>query len=115
MSTGTHETTWSSAIESTSGDVGHVLFGTLVLLTLPLIQNSDADGDDIVMDVALPASIRPSSTRMIAVNGVENGSDVLLALTIGSDGSASARPASGQPFAGTGEHGIKASVVFYFK
>ena len=115
MSQGSHVTDWSGAIETTGGTVNWALFGSLVLLSIPLIQNDDSDGDDIVMDTPFPASIRPGATRVLAVNGVENGSDVLLRLSINSDGSASARPDDGGPFQGTGEHGIKSSVVFYFK
>ena len=114
MSTGTHETTWSGAIVQTEGDVAWSLFGTLVVLNIPEVIGDDSTGDYILMDTALPANLRPSSTQVLGINGVEDGQDILLKLTIPSDGNASAAPASGSPFSGTGQHGIKASVVYYF-
>lgn len=115
MSSGTHETTWSGAVEETQGDCPWADFGFSVAIWLPnLSADADTSSSTINMDTPLPQSLRPSSQKVFNDRVVtSDGDEVNGSVTVGTDGSITVAADDG--FSSTGTNGFPSQGISYNK
>lgn len=101
-------------MEQTQGNVVWADFGFLVALFIPAITaDASTDSSTINMDLPLPASLRPSGTRMISGTAVSGGTNVSATFTFGTDGSVTVSTEGG--FSTTGTNGLVFQGLSYSK
>lgn len=114
MSSGVHITTWSGAIEQTSGDIIWGDFGVIVGLFIPSISSTaSTNGITINVDTPLPSNLRPSVQRNVSGYAISDGTRVDAIFTIGTDGSIAV--STDGRFASSGNNGLPFQGISYSK
>ena len=114
MSSGTHITTWSGAMEKTQGNVTWVDFGVFVSFFIPPISAAASTSSSTInMDTPLPSNLWPSSQREVSGWAISGGVTVGATFTIGTDGSVTVSISGG--FSTSGTNGLPFQGISYSK